>query len=108
MGFLLFILFVVFVLVPLGKIAWRIWSMQRQWKNATRNAREAYRRAAEQAAAQNPVPRKKKIDPSVGEYVAFEEIACNVSSTTSTESSTTTRTVHVESRYEDAVWEEIE
>ncbi len=51
-----------------------------------------------------PQPRKKKIDPNVGEYVAFEEMTATESTTTS---SNGTRTYKATSQIEDAVWEEI-
>ena len=56
-----------------------------------------------------PVPRRKKIDPSVGEYVKFQEIATTetVSQTTDTATGSTTTTVSVEQQVTDAEWEEI-
>ena len=56
-----------------------------------------------------PVPRRKKIDPSVGEYVKFQEIATSetVSQTTDTATGSTTTTVSVEQQVTDAEWEEI-
>lgn len=70
--------------------------------------RDAYRRAAEQQSEETPKARKKKIDPNVGEYVAFEEIACDVkTSETTSNADGTQHTVSTESRVEDAVWEDI-
>lgn len=59
----------------------------------------------EQTARQPHRGRKKKIDPSVGEYVAFEEVAEETTTTTATGQQTT---FTAESQVEDAVWEEIE
>lgn len=109
MLFILFILFVVFVLYPLGVALWRGYQLNKSWKRATEGFRNAYQRAAGNQT-QKPKPKKKKIDPNVGEYVAFEEI--KVESTTYTETTTeadgtTTTYVHTESQIEDAVWEDI-
>ncbi|MDE6288225.1 MAG: DUF4834 family protein, partial [Muribaculaceae bacterium] len=53
-----------------------------------------------------PAPRNKKIDPNVGEYVAFEEIKTSTTVSETTEADGSTR-IKVESQIEDAVWEEI-
>ena len=56
-------------------------------------------------AQPRPEPRKKKIDPSMGEYVAFEEI--HETKTRSSSSQSTRRTVYNESQVVDAEWEDI-
>lgn len=106
--FIIFILLLVFVFVPLGKIAYRVWQAQRRWQQAAQGMRDTFNRAAGQQKPEQPPVKKKKIDPSVGEYVAFEDIACDVkTSTTYTDSQGNTGTVYTESRVEDAVWEDI-
>ncbi len=55
-----------------------------------------------------PAPRRKKIDPNVGEYVKFQEIRTEetVEQRTDAEGNTTA-TVAVEQQITDAEWEEI-
>ena len=67
--------------------------------NASNGADGTRRRQPEQ-----PAPRAKKIDPNVGEYVEYEEVACDVKTTTST---TTSETYVREQQVVDAEWEEI-
>lgn len=70
--------------------------------------RDAFNQTRQQAAGQSANSssrKKKKIDPNVGEYVAFEEIACNT--TTQTTDSDGRTTYRSESQVEDAVWEDI-
>lgn len=102
-GTFLLLLLIFFVVIPLCKIGWRVWNLHRQWQRATQGMRDAYA-AAQNAAKKAAKPKKKKkIDPSVGEYVAFEEVK-----TTATYTSTSTGTTfRAESQIEDAVWEEI-
>lgn len=108
MFFTLLILALLFFLVirPL----WRGYGLYRRWRNATADLRDSFAQYQRQAAAQQPPepPRKKKkIDPAVGEYVAFEEISASASVRTESDSKGTHTSVRVESQIEDAVWEEI-
>lgn len=72
--------------------------------------RDAFNQAHQQssgpsASESNKKHKKKKIDPNVGEYVAFEEISCNTTKqTTDSDAKTAFRS---ESQVEDAVWEDI-
>lgn len=50
-----------------------------------------------------PAPRRKKIDPEIGEYVKFQEIAVTETDTARSEDTTYT----VEQQVSDAVWEDI-
>lgn len=103
----IFLLFLFFVILPLCNILWRGWQFSRRWKRATADMREAYRRATGQnQQPEQPAPKKKKIDPEVGEYVVFEEIACNTN-IESEEHPDGSTTIKAESQVEDAVWEEI-
>lgn len=109
-GTLLLLLFIFFVVIPLGKILWRVWSITRTMREARRRMDDAMRGAYDDTTAgkrpgASPARKKKKIDPSVGEYVAFEEVSCDIG--TASAADNTTRTVKVESQIEDAVWEEI-
>ncbi len=113
MGTFLLLLFIFFIVIPLAKLSWRVFKMQRQWQKAQQQMRDAFRNAADgtdrdtahRQSAQKRRP-KKKIDPNVGEYVAFEEIRVT-SSSSETTSADGTRTFKSESQVEDAVWEEI-
>lgn len=105
--FLLLILF--FIIYPMLRALWAGFKLHRNWRKATEGFRDAYRRAAG-SQPQQPKPKKKKIDPNVGEYVAFEEIKTETTAYSSTETSadgTTTTEIKVESQIEDAVWEDI-
>lgn len=106
MGTFLLLLFIFFVVWPLCRLAWRIWTATRQFNRARDNAREAFRQAYGHQPEETPHPKKKKIDSSVGEYVAFEEIACDVETKTATDPAGRTATV-TESQVEDAVWVDI-
>ncbi|MDE6300734.1 MAG: DUF4834 family protein [Muribaculaceae bacterium] len=110
-GFILLCIFIAFIVIPLGKAIWRGYQLQRNWRRATEGFREAYRRNTSSAGNNQATPRrkKKKIDPNVGEYVAFEEIKVETTTYTATESGPegTTTTTYTESQIEDAVWEEI-
>lgn len=107
MTFIISFLLILF-LYKLGKILWRGWTFSRQWRRATENMREAYRRAAEGAnrSPEQPTPKKKKIDPTVGEYIAFEEVKTETSTFEAT-SDGNSSSIRAESQVEDAVWEEI-
>lgn len=112
MGTILFLLLFFFIILPLFKIVWRGWQFTRRWKDATAGMREAYNRAAADAADgrkqyRKSSAKKKKIDPSVGEYVTFEELNVDTTTTEKTSSDGKTASVRVESQVEDAVWEEI-
>ena len=108
MGTFLFLLLFFFIILPLCQIALKVWRFNRRWKEATREMRDAYNKAQEQADDLQNKQKKKKIDPSVGEYISFEEINIETTSTTDTSSETKTSTyIKVESQIEDADWEEI-
>ena len=104
---ILLFLLIFFVIIPLCKALWHGWKIRQQWKQATQGMRDAFRQAQEQQKAREEEARKpkKKIDPEVGEYVAFEEIACDVK--TEARSADGHTTVRTESQVEDAVWEDI-
>lgn len=52
----------------------------------------------------NPLKRRKKIDPAVGEYVRFTETATTVTAETDSEHKTE---IHAESQITDVEWEEL-
>lgn len=113
MGTFILLLLIFFVIIPVCKLLWRGWQFHRRWKDATSNLRDAYARAYGQAQGaadqgrQQPRRKKKKIDPNVGEYVAFEEIHTESTSTTSSADSRGNTTFRSESQIEDAVWEDV-
>lgn len=109
MGTLILLLILFFVGYPLIKALWRGYQLHRQWRKATEGLRDAFSQAQGQQRRSDPAkPRqkKKKIDPSVGEYVAFEEISCEVKSENADGSTKTT--YRRESQVEDVTWEDID
>ncbi len=99
--FLLLLLF--FIVIPALRVMWRISQIRSAFKKQQQRANDMFNRARQP----RPEPRKKKkIDPNVGEYVAFEEIKTSTTVTESAEPDGSTR-IKVESQIEDAVWEDI-
>lgn len=110
-GTLLFILFIFFIVIPLFKILWRVWQFSRGIKDARRRMDDAFRASASAPRGGHgparPARKKKKIDPDVGEYVAFEEVSVSQSHTASGPTPGQPSGMRAESQVEDAVWEEI-
>lgn len=110
MGTILLLLFIFFIVIPLCKIAWRIWQVHSTFNRMRRQMNDAARASSGNASAdprgRQPRRPRKKIDPTVGEYVAFEEVETRTtaSETSGADSRTGFKT---ESQVEDAVWEEI-
>lgn len=103
--FIILFLIIFFIFIwPICKVIWRGYRLQKRWQEATAGMRDSF--ARQQRAENRPPQKKKKIDPSVGEYVAFEEISCDTTIETKTDEKGNT-TVKVESQIEDATWEEI-
>lgn len=100
---ILFLLLFFFVLMPIFKIGWYAYRLRRRWQQATSGMRGG--QPGNGRSDERPT-KKKKIDPSVGEYVSFEEIACNTTIETSSQADSG-KSYTVESQVEDAVWEEI-
>lgn len=105
---ILIFLLIFFVVLPIFRVGAAIYRARRQarqfFDSFGRNGAGAP--ADESAAATKP--KKKKIDPSDGEYVAFEEIE----STTTVDSKTdkdghTSTTVETEQQIVDIEWEDI-
>lgn len=92
---------------------WKLWQLRRTYRRASSGLNDIFaqtfgRRAPDRDGFHpRPAPprKKKKIDPSVGEYVSFEEIK-DTSAAAHTDSAGDT-SVKTESQIEDAVWEEI-
>ncbi|MDE6283918.1 MAG: hypothetical protein K2L97_08025 [Muribaculaceae bacterium] len=116
--FLLAIFFYFFI-----RPAWRIWRVYNNARKQARDMQNAFRRAAgldpeaEKRARDNeqvrrkggwstPEPRRKKIDPAVGEYIKFQEVTVDVTET-STDGSETTYTRVSEQQIEDVKWEDV-
>lgn len=109
MGTFLFLLLLFFVIIPLIKVGWRIWQAQRTFSRMQQQMHDTMyggRRPGAGTATATPKRRKKKIDPEMGEYVAFEEVRAEASQTTETNAGGT-GSFRTESQVEDAVWEEI-
>lgn len=111
MGTILLLLFIFFIVIPLCKIAWRIWQVHSTFSRMRRQMNDAARDASGNASAETrgrqrqPRRKRKKIDPAVGEYIAFEEVETGSSTTTAGPASDTG--FKAEPQVEDAVWEEI-
>lgn len=109
MGTFLFLLLLFFVIIPLIQVGWRIWQAQRTFSRMRQQMHDAMSGSAAGSRSsgrkETAKRKKKKIDPNVGEYVAFEEVRSATQTTASTDGGSTT--VHTESQVEDAVWEEI-
>lgn len=106
MSFFLLLL-ILFIVLPLIRVGIRIWQFRRQMRNfmndpfgTGQNTAGRSRRQPEQP----PQRHKKKIDPDVGEYVAFTEVT--VESTVS-DGTTEIHTVETEQQIEDVEWEDI-
>lgn len=89
-----------------------------QFNRMRSNARDFFNSMNQQASGarsdsrqpQQPAPKKKKIDPSVGEYVDYEEITVEqttVNATTATDGTSSTTRIDVEQQIVDVEWEDI-
>ncbi len=114
-------LIIIFIFVFLGWLLPRIlpyllrWAIRRRvnkFAEQMRGAAGASGSAAGRSARpEQPKPRKKKIDPTVGEYIRFEEITVEADQTVSHDpESGTTRvdtSVKVEDQIVDVEWEDL-
>ncbi len=85
----------------------RLIRVSRQWRDAFSGAARQQRQSNRRREPRSQTPRapKKKIDPSVGEYVEFTE---TTSTTSATESDGTRETTTVtESQITDVTWEDL-
>lgn len=104
----LLLLLLFFIVVPVIKVMWRIWQLRRAYRNAQQQMNDVFNRARQDtrnAAERNHSRKKKKIDPDIGEYVAFEEIKTTVQEETA-DTNTNTR-IKIDSQIEDASWEDL-
>lgn len=119
---IILLLFYLFVL-PL----WRVWKVVRAARRQARDMNDLFRRAAgidpdgengkgdsgrRRASGKggwsSPVKKPKKIDPEVGEYIKFKEVAVeSPASTNEEDASRATRAGAVEQQVEDVKWEDI-
>lgn len=125
--FFLIILFYFFI-----RPAYKVWKAVNSARNRARGMNDAFRRAAgmDSAGGQEPerkrasrkggwttpAPKRKKIDPGVGEYITFKEVEAGSPETTGmsgTAGSTGTaadnreRTAVAEQQVEDVKWEDV-
>ncbi|MCM1311054.1 MAG: hypothetical protein NC301_08555 [Bacteroides sp.] len=82
----------------------RLIRVSRQWQNTFNNATRQQQRQQHHKRPAQPQP-KKKIDPTVGEYVEFTET--EVSQTATDGQGNTTATRETESQITDVTWEDI-
>lgn len=111
---LFFIIFLIWIARPIIRgifLVHRVRKSARQmyeqmYGGASRQPQEPPRR---KPGWSSPAPRKKKIDPSVGEYVRFQEIQTTetVDSHTDPATGDTRTTVTVEQQVTDAEWEDL-
>lgn len=118
MGTFLLFLLLFFVVIPLIRGLWQLWRIRSAYRRAQQRMNDIFNGASSgprptggRTRTAQPSRKGKKIDPDVGEYVAFEEIRTQSTSTTAdgtarTETKTTD-TVRVESQIEDADWEDL-
>lgn len=111
-GLLLLLILIWFVVVPL----FRIGSAVNKARKTFREAQHAYERAQRgestyerKAGWSQPQQKRKRIDPSVGEYVKFQEVKLTAEELRQRSDGTTeySRTTRMESQVEDAEWEDI-
>ncbi len=103
MSFLL-LLFIIFIIIPLVQVLWKLYQLRRKVRRTFRDFSRAYGggdAGAGNSRKQAAPVKKKKIDPSVGEYVSFEEIEATVSETS------TEVEYAVEQQVVDVEWEDI-
>lgn len=113
MSFFLFLLLaflIVFIVIPVIRLIVAISRAKAQARSMFENmfgGAENTSSGAGKGRRDNPAtaPRRKKIDPEVGEYVEYEEIACNVT-TTDSDGSVKRETV-VEQQIVDVEWEDL-
>ena len=112
LSFIIIVLLVIIVW-PLIKFGWRVYTIQRQMKQACRAASqprpqaEASRRKGGWSASRRHS--KKIIDKNEGEYVAFEEVATSTVNETFTsgKGGSTRVSSDISTQISDAEWEEI-
>lgn len=108
MGTFLFLLFVFFIVIPVVRVVITIWRARRQTRRFFDQFRNATGTGASSQTGRKEAPRqpktKKKIDPSVGEYVAFEEIKTETTTADARDAKTYTE---VEQQIVDVEWEDI-
>lgn len=98
---LIFLLLFVFVFWPLIKFGWKIFRFNQEISDQNKRARQT----RQQARQQQKPEKKKKIDPNVGEYVAFTEVEVSEESTHNSAGSTSY--VKTEEQITDISWEDI-
>lgn len=118
MGTFLLFLLLFFVVIPLIRGLWQLWRIRSAYRRAQQRMNDIFNGASTgtrptdgRTRKAQPSRKGKKIDPDVGEYVAFEEIRTQSTSTTADGAARTdtktTDTVRVESQIEDADWEDL-
>lgn len=103
---LLFLCLIGFLLWPVIKLAYKLFTIKRQYQNIYNSARQAGARSSHRAQPEpRPEPRRKRFSRSDGEYIDFEELAVDAD----TERARQYRTVEYvrQEQVSDAEWEEI-
>lgn len=110
---LLFLAFIIFfIIIPLVRVLTALSRARHQVRdifgamNGGAGSRSGQQRSEHRTRRPEPQPRqrRKKIDPTVGEYVDFEEVSCTV---TKEGNNGTTTKYKTESQIEDITWEEL-
>lgn len=106
MSFFLLLL-ILFIVLPLVRVGIRIWQFRRQVRNFMADPFGAGRNTGRNTGRKSSRPSsrpKKKIDPDVGEYVAFTEVSVE---TNVSDGDTEIHTFRTEQQIEDVEWEDI-
>lgn len=104
LGFLLILLFI-FIGIPLIKVGWKIYRLQREAKKAFSQFNQQQQEHTQEYESQQRKQQKRQRRKSMGEYIEFEEVDNN---TTPQQSSTQSQSrIKDEPLITDAEWEEI-
>jgi len=126
MWFTILILIIVFYVFV--RPAWKIWSAVNSARRQAREMGDAFRRAAGVDPAEerrrgeerrrasrkggwtSPAPRRKKIDPGVGEYVKFKEVSADDTASTSSDAGggAAATAAQSEPQVVDVKWEDVD
>ena len=110
-GILLLVFFIYFIVLPIARVFMTLSKARKHVRdmfsgmdpNGGGTRAGGQDRQSRQYTRQSR-PKAKKIDPNVGEYVEFEEVACTV---TPDQAECTRASFKAESQIEDADWEDL-
>lgn len=107
LGFLL-ILFLIFVGIPLFKVGWKIYRMQKDAKKVFSQFNQQQQSRAEEFESQQRRQQQRQRRKSMGEYVEFEDINFAQQEPSNTQKTSSKKSyIKDEPLISDAEWEEI-